>query len=63
MDNIMKEIIKTVKQCGQLILNADRTTMAIDAKEGPANFVTEYDKKRLLGPPIALTGPSGCPIF
>ncbi len=45
MDNIIKQIIDTVKQCGQLILNAERSTMEIDSKEGPANFVTEYDKK------------------
>ena len=45
MYNIIKQIIDTVKQCGQLTLNAERSTMEIDAKEGPANFVTEYDKR------------------
>jgi len=45
MDTIIKQMIDRVKQCGQLILNAERSTMAIDSKEGPANFVTEYDKK------------------
>ena len=45
MDTIMKQIIQTVKECGQFILHAERSTMAIDSKEGPANFVTEYDRK------------------
>ena len=45
MELIMKQMIDIVKQCGQLILNAERSTMTIDSKEGPANFVTEYDKK------------------
>ena len=45
MEAIIKQIIDTVKQCGQLILNAERSSMAIDSKEGTANFVTEYDKK------------------
>ena len=45
MDAIVEKIIDTVKKCGQFILNADRSAMAIDSKEGPANFVTEYDKK------------------
>ena len=34
MDHIIKQIIDTVKQCGQLILNAERSTIEIDAKEG-----------------------------
>lgn len=38
-------LIQTVKECGQVILNADRSAIAIDSKAGPANFVTEYDKK------------------
>ena len=45
MDTIIKDIIEVVKECGQYILNVDRSEMAIDSKEGPANFVTEHDKK------------------
>ena len=32
-----------VKSCGQIIKNADRTTINIKEKSGPANFVTSYD--------------------
>ena len=45
MDKIIKDIIEVVKECGQYILNVNRSEMAIDSKEGPANFVTEHDKK------------------
>lgn len=45
MDTIIKKIIQTVKKYGEYILHADRSSMEIDSKEGPANFVTEYDKK------------------
>lgn len=45
MELITNEIIQIVKECGQVILNADRTFIEIDSKAGPANFVTEYDKK------------------
>lgn len=45
MEKTIERIIQTVKQCGQYILRAQRSTMEIDSKEGPANFVTEYDKK------------------
>jgi len=37
-------ICSAVRECGEIIKNANRSTMEIDAKEGPANFVTEYDK-------------------
>lgn len=45
MDSVVKDIIQTVKECGKLIINAKRNNMEIDLKNGPANFVTEYDKK------------------
>lgn len=45
MNTIVNQIIETVKECGQYILNVDRNKMEIDSKEGPANFVTEHDKK------------------
>lgn len=45
MDLIIKDIIQIVKDCGQYILNADRSSIEVDSKAGSANFVTEYDKK------------------
>jgi len=45
MSTLINLLIQTVKECGQVILNADRSAIAIDSKAGPANFVTEYDKK------------------
>ena len=45
MENITKQMIEVIKECGQVILNADRSAMEIDSKAGPANFVTEYDKQ------------------
>ena len=45
MSTLMKLLIETVRECGQVILNADRSSIEIDSKAGPANFVTEYDKK------------------
>lgn len=45
MDRVMRRMSKAVKQCGRMILKADRSGMQIDSKSGCANFVTEYDKK------------------
>lgn len=45
MDLLIQRITDVVKYCGQIILDADRSEIAIDSKAGPANFVTEYDKK------------------
>lgn len=45
MDKIIHKMSKAVRQCGRMILKADRSGMQIDAKAGSANFVTEYDKK------------------
>lgn len=45
LKNIINEISLLVKECGKVILNADRTKMAIDIKSGVADLVTEYDKK------------------
>ena len=41
----MEKIINTVRTCGTIIVNADRTKSYIDEKSGHANFVTAYDKK------------------
>lgn len=45
MSDITEKICRIARECGEFIKNADRSHMCIDAKEGPANFVTEYDKK------------------
>ncbi len=45
MTNIINEICLLVKDCGNVILSADREKMAIDIKSGVADLVTEYDKK------------------
>ena len=44
MTNLINEIGSLVKECGKVILNADREKMAIDIKSGVADLVTEYDK-------------------
>ena len=45
MEALVQKMIDVVRECGEVILNADRNTIEIDSKAGPANFVTEYDKK------------------
>lgn len=45
MDIYIEKIEKIVRKCGEIILNADRSRIKIDSKEGKANFVTEYDEK------------------
>ena len=45
MEVLVQKMTEVVRECGQYILNADRSAIAIDSKAGPANFVTEYDKK------------------
>ena len=42
--DLINGISSLVKECGQVILNADREKMAIDIKSGVADLVTEYDK-------------------
>ena len=42
--NLMKDICALVKECGKVMLEADREKMAIDIKSGVADLVTEYDK-------------------
>ena len=41
---LIEKIIALVKECGQILLNAERTADMTDVKEGKANFVTVYDK-------------------
>lgn len=45
MEVLVQKMTDVVRECGEVILNADRSAIAIDTKAGPANFVTEYDKK------------------
>ena len=44
LTTIVNEICALVKECGTVILKADREKMAIDIKSGVADLVTEYDK-------------------
>ena len=44
MKTILKEIEMLMRECGDILLNAARTTDMVTAKEGHANFVTTYDK-------------------
>ncbi len=43
--NLVNEICSLVKECGKVVLGADREKMAIDIKSGITDLVTEYDKK------------------
>ncbi|MCQ2518447.1 MAG: inositol monophosphatase [Lachnospiraceae bacterium] len=45
MKDQTKEICRVVKECGRIITEASRDNMHIDAKEGQANFVTDYDRQ------------------
>lgn len=45
MTELMNEICSLMKECGKVILNADREKMAISTKSGIADLVTEYDTK------------------
>ena len=42
---LLKKIADVVRECGTIILHADRSKSSIDEKAGHANFVTEYDKR------------------
>lgn len=44
LTDLVNKISLFVKECGKVILNADREKMAIDIKSGVADLVTEYDK-------------------
>ena len=39
----LEKAFDLIKSCGAIIKNADRSTINIEEKEGPANFVTSYD--------------------
>lgn len=42
---VLEKIIKLVKKAGKVILEADRSSLEVDDKEGHGNFVTMYDKE------------------
>ena len=44
MKTELKSICDLVRTCGEIIRNADRGNLHVDAKHGHANFVTAYDK-------------------
>ena len=44
-DPLLIKISDAIKECGVILLNADREKMRVDEKGGSANFVTEYDQK------------------
>lgn len=44
-EQLLEELVRIVRVCGAIILNADRGQSCIDEKAGHANFVTAYDKK------------------
>jgi len=42
---LIDDILVLVKNCGRMMLEADRSDNCIETKEGHANFVTKYDKQ------------------
>lgn len=44
MDQLVEKIADIVRNCGKIILEADRDEKMVDTKSGHANFVTTYDK-------------------
>lgn len=44
-EELLKKITEAVRECGEIILHADRSKSCIDEKAGHANFVTAYDKR------------------
>lgn len=44
LKEVVNKICSLVRECGKVMLNADREKMAIDIKSGVADLVTEYDK-------------------
>lgn len=45
MEQLVFDICALVRDCGGILLKADREGMRIDSKAGSANFVTEYDTR------------------
>ena len=45
MKHDIEAICELMRECGQIVKNADRRNLHVDSKAGHANFVTEYDRK------------------
>lgn len=45
LNNLMNNICALARECGQIMLDADRSKASIDAKGGHKNFVTSYDSE------------------
>lgn len=45
MQQILEQIKTAARECGEIILQADRSQIGISDKAGKANFVTAYDRK------------------
>jgi len=43
-EELLTKLTDVMKECGKIMLNADRDAAMIDEKAGHANFVTTYDK-------------------
>ena len=43
-NELLEEIKKIVSECGKIIVEADRSSLDIELKEGNNNIVTKYDK-------------------
>lgn len=43
--SLVEKIADVMRDCGKIMLQADRSGAFVDEKEGHANFVTTYDKK------------------
>lgn len=44
-DELLQNIIKIVRECGDILLGADDIQRKIHQKEGKGNFVTDYDSR------------------
>ena len=52
---ILNEIIDAAKECGQILIQADRNNFGIKDKAGKANFVTASDcKVQKIVPPFPM---------
>lgn len=45
MNEVLQKITGKMRECGNIILNAERSEEMVSEKSGHANFVTTYDKK------------------
>ena len=45
MDMLITQISAIVRECGDIVLRADRGNVGVDTKAGHANFVTAYDRQ------------------